>query len=590
MSIALPRTFSFHRNDIQLPHTPEPQSQAELEAFEPPPPPRQTFKVRRRKAESIPRDIIADIEGDGLPIFEMTEADSASSPDSNASDSIDLLPGYLAPHATRLPLLSPPKTPVSQITDDPREAQIYAWHNRPLSACSDFSDSSASSRDSRDPLADFGCTSPDTDFDPFTYDPKMSLPIYSPEIASTSPTFKRAKMQQEAKWTPEMDNHLWLTYLKYLQDPELTPFKMLPGTAPPLGVCGRVAREAKHSWKGARPAGLIIDDGHETIRPQQAHTWSHWPSGESGTRKRLRKLCKRTPSLSAHYQRLMQARTPSPFQSSSSEGPGSDAQPPSFVPLKSEVPEPPISEDMVHDLPTDAPFGLLPHNPAQRSRPNGWFERAGRSQAHQKSKSLQIALGRCNTSSELASPFTASSSSRPNLSTTQSLGRNLGAQYGDSQTPLKSPLELHAPVPTNRSLKRRFGILDSSPANLTRLDEIFRPPPPSDQSSRIARERAFSLGAVYDGARQDPFSSGLPFQPQSIDDVFEKAANPRLNVEPEARLGSPFAVPATRPHFNTFPRQFTPLGSELPRQEFRPNFSLEGKFRELAAQECRRQS
>ncbi|GAM85554.1 hypothetical protein ANO11243_035610 [Dothideomycetidae sp. 11243] len=606
LSITLPRNFSFHYTDGQMPKTPTPQMQEmDEDIVEPPPPPRQVFKVRRRKADSVPRDIISDIEGDGLPTFEMTEADLQSSPESDT----DFAPGYLAPSASRLPLLSPPKTPISQITDYTVESKPHDWYmtrrgsiDRPLSSCSSFSDSSISSFGSADDFPsfrDFGnCTSPESDSnDPFTmHESSSGRPVLSPEIYSTSPTAKRAKTQGEAKWTPDMDSHLWKTYLRYLDNPEMTPFKMLPGTAPPLGVCGRVAREAKHSWKAPRTAGLgLAEPKPAPFDDSRAKTWSYWPSSESGTRKRLRKLCKRYPSIPAHYQRLMKARTPSPFQSSSPPRGPSDAQPSSYQGHSMGVPQP---ESMATESITTEP--AQPQPPASDLSAidsDSWFRRIPRHQAHQKSQSLQIALGGRNDYSELASPFggnmNASGFPASSGAYTQSLGRHLNP-YGDIAPALKSPLELHAPMPTNRSLKRRFGILDESPANINRLENLFSGGAPEAANvAPPARDRAFSLGAVYDTSRNlslsfDRFGA---MDEQMTDNTVSHHQSMQLQppAQDTTRLGSPFVAPPTNTHFNTFPRRFTPLGSELPHQHFRPNFTLEGKFRELAAQSLRRQ-
>ncbi|EPE04723.1 hypothetical protein F503_06272 [Ophiostoma piceae UAMH 11346] len=52
--------------------------------------------------------------------------------------------------------------------------------------------------------------------------------------------------------TKAMSAHLWATYILYLQDPKVTPFRVGKSCVPPHGVLLRVAREAKRSWKGAK--------------------------------------------------------------------------------------------------------------------------------------------------------------------------------------------------------------------------------------------------------------------------------------------------------------------------------------------------
>ncbi|PNS14308.1 SWIRM domain-containing protein laf1 [Sphaceloma murrayae] len=577
LSITLPRNFTFHYNDASLPTTPavHPQEQ-EQDVAEPPPPPRQTFKVRRRKADSVPRDILSDIEGDGgLPTFEMTEADAELSPDSDPG----FLPGYLAPQSTSTSNrpITPPKTPVGQITytldNKPTSEWAFSYDrmDRPTSSCSNFSNSSASSIGSSMqsfPSLGGSCTSPESETDPFSHADSKDEdgdPMFSPDLAGSSPVAKRTKTGRGSMWNDEMDNHLLQTYAKYLADPELTPFKMLPGTAPPLGVCSRVAREAKHSWRGSK-------------------TWSHWPSNESGTRRRLRKLCKKQPSLSVHYQRLIKLRTPSPFESSSSSPRSrSSAQPSSYRPMaesifnKSGVPQ------------SDAPFSNFPSEPPTQpratQRPEEWSRRIGRAQAHQKSQSLQFALGSNIAFGELESPFDEKAS---NTSKSPHLTTALAAP--PAQSLLKSPLELHAPIPSNRSsLKRRYGILDDSPDNVNRLETLFSGVKAGP--SRPVRDRSFSLGAVRHSTRNLSMSFSRPPIPEMpMPDAQHPAVSSlRSPAAEQARLGSPFAAPQLNPSFNTFPRRVTPLGSDLPLQDFRPNLSLEGRFRELAAEAARRQ-
>lgn len=136
-----------------------------------------------------------------------------------------------------------------------------------------------------------------------------------------------------------MDKHLWNVYQMYLQDPTITPFKTVPGSLPPLGVCSRVAREAKHTWpRASRNSDRlsercelrnVFDDSYavSSSPPERLYGRSGsstptavgddvpktlWPK-ESTTRKRLKELCKRKVSIAPHYQRLLQSRSPSPF-------------------------------------------------------------------------------------------------------------------------------------------------------------------------------------------------------------------------------------------------------------------------------------
>ena len=215
---------------------------------------------------------------------------------------------------------------------------------RPLSTCSILSDSSDESGSVTSyPTADGSCTSPESDApDPFRFasirrSKGRSLAAFTKGYEDN---LCRLPKQHRLKWTPDMDRHLWSTFLVYLQDPTVTPFKMLPGVAPPLGVCHRVAREARKSWKNKQSCGLsspasdtatnilITRPGSpDTIRAMGSGSCTPldgvfpksnaWPKSGSSTRRRLRLLCRRKPTIAPHYQRLLQSRSPSPLSSSS---------------------------------------------------------------------------------------------------------------------------------------------------------------------------------------------------------------------------------------------------------------------------------
>ena len=145
--------------------------------------------------------------------------------------------------------------------------------------------------------------------------------------------------REHINWTIEMDNHLFNVYQMYLGDPTVTPFKTMPGSIPPTGVCHRVARKAKATWPKAsmisRPIvnrfqvrdvmeGLSsgrdkTPEPNDFLRVREGLYRTNsgdgkgpWPT-EKATRKRLKQLCKEKFTISAHYQRLRESRSPSPF-------------------------------------------------------------------------------------------------------------------------------------------------------------------------------------------------------------------------------------------------------------------------------------
>ena len=120
----------------------------------------------------------------------------------------------------------------------------------------------------------------------------------------------------------------------------MTPFKLLPGAPPPLGICHRVARDARKTWRnhkvqpkparGLRRSSSMLRsvssaDSPETIRPSRSGSntptgtdteatpkRNAWPMSGSATRRRLRYLSRNEPTLAPHYQRMLNSRSPSP--------------------------------------------------------------------------------------------------------------------------------------------------------------------------------------------------------------------------------------------------------------------------------------
>ena len=355
LSITLPRSFTFHYTEG--PKTPEQPIEPSIPSS---PPARAPYRVKRRSRRSISSflqsgdtEAFAPSQDTPIPSIELpnpVNSSLASLPcPSVTSDHVSAPPTIRASTAL-------PKTP------EPQVSRLSRWNThydtgesitRPLSACSIVSDSSANSDKSlvSYPTGDGSCTSPESDVpDPFRFSSVKrakgrklasllhSLGPYGDNTETKSP---------RTLWSAEMDRHLWSNYLRYIQDPTVTPFKMLPGVPPPLGVCHRVAREARKTWRyGAGSTPTLLSPSHPH-RPEQAQasitTLEHhsqnfnsaakdhhspggrvavpWPKSGSSTRRRLRHLCKIKPSIAPHYQRLIQTRTPSPSTSASTASP-----------------------------------------------------------------------------------------------------------------------------------------------------------------------------------------------------------------------------------------------------------------------------
>ncbi|KAI9789027.1 MAG: hypothetical protein M1816_006382 [Peltula sp. TS41687] len=376
LSITLPRNFTFHYTDGQGPRTPERDEQQEPIQ----PPPLRPYRVRRRRplnnlhqinghapSSTFPRDV-------PIPSVEIVEPTSAFHRPMITSEG-PAEPGLLAPRQTRLRFVTPPPRTMLPKTfadmDDsymaehgwsrPEEMDSIGSFSRPTSACSIFSDSSVSSSETSSsfPSTAESCTSPEQDRINLIKGPSPRLNNTNQDrLASAyqdhqSGTSWRGKGHlQQANWTDEMDSHLWTTYLLYLQDPTMTPFRADPGRPPPLGVCHRVAREAKRTWRGSRfmltqvpevggaagdsRAKHVLRDVHDEANavgtaslriPSQTSVKSdtsfsseceppkchvQWPRSEAATRRRLRELSREKDLNYSRLQRALQTRSPTP--------------------------------------------------------------------------------------------------------------------------------------------------------------------------------------------------------------------------------------------------------------------------------------
>lgn len=254
--------------------------------------------------------------------------------------------------------MSPPRTPVPTYRHDgasrrpdwslPTKAskQYGDLYQRPSSALSNASDSSddsfySGSRLSR-PSEDGTCTSPESELaSPFGY-PSISKARGKAFLRAPAPLISlngqiRNKSRTNAPWSPAMDAHLWATYLLYLQDPTVTPFRMGTSSVPPEGVCHRVAREARRSWRGPRiipvrrSARLIsaasthspASDKSGSLTPtiETSKVYGQWPHSSGATRSHLRELCRSNGASLTSRHRHMQSPCPTPFTKSNKRDP-----------------------------------------------------------------------------------------------------------------------------------------------------------------------------------------------------------------------------------------------------------------------------
>ncbi|CAI7638543.1 unnamed protein product [Penicillium bialowiezense] len=317
LSRTLPKNFTFSLDNE--PKTPErPNTTVNV-----PPPPRHSIHGGR-----LPRTRArAGTNGSDVPLPSIEIPQLTSDFDFDAPLLGDTVndEGFLAPPRSRMEF----KTPPAQIRGTPldacdNESEWPSWeqtpgHNikRPDSVCSSMSNSSVESIETFASRPSIGsCTSVESDlFD--SYFP-LEIPKESEIESPSRPQKQHTKVKKaENSWTREMDNHLWNTYQIYLQDPTMTPFKMTPGSIPPLGVTSRVARRAKKTWEKKRSrlnqsVSMASADNFATPKGSTEASQPLWPKSDSKTRRRLKLLCRRKFSISPHYQRIMQSRTPEP--------------------------------------------------------------------------------------------------------------------------------------------------------------------------------------------------------------------------------------------------------------------------------------
>ncbi len=607
LSITLPRNFTFHYKDGQGPKTPE---REKTETPSPCPPP--IYRIKRRPRQSITLLGTQNLENTQdhaheivLPTIETTEPVEPARPSflQRASAPVE---GYLNPAAMdcQLPL---PTTPTAQVASlrgqapdlpgwrDRSELTPSEYTSRPMSSCSDLSTSSESSNGTWRSFPSLGgsCTTPDSEApEPFG----MSFPLkrkgkVRPAINTDDPALPGTEQQKHASgkykkavWTENMDNHLWATYLSYLQDPTVTPFKMLPGTAPPIGVCYRVAREAKKTWRPTKQSLDTIFEGGlqgpyagkqtsrnvdgiaeadtrtkspDTIKACRSGSNTptvpatkvyQWPESSSATRRRLIELCKSKPTIAPHYQRLM--RSPSPVVSHTSSSRSLSSR------LSTPAPRRPSSmarfttRDIGLSLITSTsdtmqPDGALAQlarvssNTTEESHDNEWFNNPVQPTSTSAASSGQEGLGIDGVEAgsglpRLGSPFGfhtwGPSYTRDSRSYIRSTSpRALSDDSSVLGPTLRSPVQMHHPFPLPPVLKRRAQHLleeELSPGGTdigsTAIEDMFGAP--AEGSHRRVRSRGFSLGDITgDGRTTSIFTPPTTFDQVNSSEFGETA-------------------------------------------------------------------
>ena len=231
-----------------------------------------------------------------------------------------------------------------------------------------------------------------------------SLAVADGDNASSN----RRRRARKPALTKAMSAHLWATYILYLQDPKVTPFRVGKSCVPPHGVLLRVAREAKRSWKGAKAmarassssktnsiaavpeeqlsptpladvpavtvsstdsadaaaagrdgaAGTKSGSSTPTATDSTANgTYMEWPFTNAATRAHLRELCRQkaaTPGSGARGLQYM-SRSPTPFMQTAAAA--------ATRPRNMRV-TPGASNDISFNAPINAPVNARPNAPS----------------------------------------------------------------------------------------------------------------------------------------------------------------------------------------------------------------------------------
>lgn len=604
MSITLPRNFTFHYTDGAEPKTPEPIDQQSL----PQPPSPHPYRIRRRLRPSI---VTSGLNGGSEPDVPIPTIEEPELFDS----ALSLKQQYCTAPADGylVPLLSGRSYSVPRTPTPNASLLSSTWYTsdrmtmgdsirRPLSACSITSDSSDDSTYSSENCPSLGgsCTSPESDStEPFNFGSVRRFKLRSSAPLDVTPSNETPpRSASKTSWTPEMDRHLWKTYMIYIQDPTITPFKMLPGSPPPLGVCHRVGRSARRSWRTAKrppskssdapgdPPGAV--DGSLNARagspdtitagrsgsstPTVAVTQkSHiWPKSSSATRRRLRELCRRKATIAPHYQRLIQSRSPDPFSSRSSSASRA-------LRISSPVvagPSPFASRDIQVSLTLSTSSTMQPNGPLaqltkqepQHPRHDEWFNDPTAPWASPAPIPAEDDVEMSNNQAatdlpRLGSPFGfhtwGPSRSRPALpSTAASTQSNVSLRVPH----LRSPVQLHGtfPYPTAHNKRRAQHQLEdqlspeSSDIRKNLLEQLFGHTAAPDGNRRV-RSRGFSLGdmTVHDRLTTlfKPTAEGVvpPTSDGGPGTVGDPPSDGLSHIESIRRLGSPFAGIGSRP-------------------------------------------
>jgi len=329
-SSTLPRGFRYPA--YEPPRTPEPASENdEAQIPQIPSPPRPRLRLKRRVVSQLSaptQQFLASVAAADVPIPSIEEPET-NPPDFEMGGIFDLRQLHSDDRDIHLlqprgRTFSPPKTPAPGYAPSLSPTRYPNWtidsaissvestpeyeSSRPSTSRSTQTSGSIFSRVSR--LSD-DCEQSEVDakdryaFSPDEESEAIGLPVVEGKL-------------RKAPWTKPMSDHLWSTFVLYLQDPKVTPVRMGKSCVPPHGVLLRVSREAKRSWKGSKALSKAAKpvegrkSGSSTPTAESSGAFIQWPHTCAATRAHLRELC-RLRSASGAGNRHFLSRSPTPF-------------------------------------------------------------------------------------------------------------------------------------------------------------------------------------------------------------------------------------------------------------------------------------
>ncbi|KAM3442727.1 hypothetical protein MY4824_000868 [Beauveria thailandica] len=556
------------------PRTPEPSTVGDPADSIPPPlqsPAKPRFRLRKRTASNLlapTKQFLASVAAADVPIPSIEEPsvlnedmiDSVYPPFSSHFEPIDYCHSTRQAFSSRA--FSPPKTPAPGVVPLLEPHQFPDWtldstlsslesspdyeSSRPSTARSTQTCSSLFSRYSAASEELSQCVSPESEVtDRFGS-------FLSADDAHRASKPRSSIKSRKAPWTRSMSQHLWTTYMMYLQDPKVTPFRIGKSGIPPHGVCLRVAREAKRSWRRSWPSAQARSR-NTTPTADALRPTSHWPHTCAATRGHLRELCKTSTGSAARNHRY-NANSPTPFGKTASR----------YRNRRSAPPNQPHSVFSGSDLAMS-----LSMSTSESMQPDGPLARLAVLQCEPSAAAAPPSLDRepapLQERLPLGSPF-VNKSCGPSVATLEDPFGLSEAPVRQNQTAgarnrLGSPARLVQSRPNSQ--KRRQAMIEPRRRKRPSLGTDFW----TDPSSNSHCSDSHSFAEFCSTPARDRDSLVVPRT--NIQKLFEAApatqaalggpvtTQPTLREHGPARLGSPFVMASTS---QSFPNRFSSPG------------------------------